>query len=102
MRTDTIVSCSVNSGRDPENDYRPSCEFRMGTPWPQIPNDFLRRIGIALIDTVGGALARSGEAVVHEALQEAAPFGRLANVIVLSHNLKLAAPALCPGQLRAT
>ena len=47
---------------------------------------------MALIDTVGVALAGSGEAVVDVTLQQAAAFGGSGDATVLGHNLKLAAP----------
>jgi 2-methylcitrate dehydratase PrpD len=72
--------------------------FVSGTPSPQTPKDVLRCVGIALIDTVGGSLAGSGEAVVDGAPQEAAPYGGLANAVVLGHDRNFAAPVLCPGQ----
>jgi len=67
-------------------------EFVCTTGSQQIPDEVLRRVGMALIDTVGVALAGSREPVVDLALQQAAAFGGQGDATVIGYDLKLAAP----------
>ena len=66
-------------------------DFVCSTPLSQIPEGVLRRVGMALVDTVGEALAGSGEAVVNVALERTATFGGPGDAIVLGYDLRLAA-----------
>ncbi|RPI46911.1 MAG: MmgE/PrpD family protein [Betaproteobacteria bacterium] len=67
-------------------------DFVCSTQPSGIPDEVIRRVGMALIDTVGVALAGSGEPVVDVALRQAAAFGGRGEATVLGYDVKLAAP----------
>lgn len=67
-------------------------DFVCATLHSQIPQEVVHRVGMALIDTVGVALAGSDEPVVDVVLQQTAAFGGGGDATVIGYDLKLAAP----------
>lgn len=67
-------------------------DFICATPPERIPEEVVRRVGMALVDTVGVALAGSREPVVDVTLQQTAAFGGPGDATVIGYDLTLAAP----------